>query len=224
MIIMTKNEYLQRLRTALSGLSADEMSAAMSYYEEFFEDAGAENESAVISSLGSPEKLAQTIKSESSFVVTEAAEESSAFDGNDYNREPVSTTTFTPPPTQKTEGSKRSTNEIILIIVILVLTSPLWIGLVTGLIGGLFGISVAAVTLVCVFCGLGVVLAVVGLITLFFAASKGLMVCGAGLIMAGLGWLLFVPLFKGVIALIKWLVGLVVKGFNLIIGKKGVEA
>ena len=83
MIIMTKNEYLQRLRTALSGLSADEMSAAMSYYEEFFEDAGAENESAVISSLGSPEKLAQTIKSESSFVVTEAAEESSEFDCND---------------------------------------------------------------------------------------------------------------------------------------------
>lgn len=219
---MTKNEYLQRLRNALSGLSSDELSAAMSYYEEFFEDAGSENESAVISSLGSPEKLAQTIKSESSFVVTDASEETSAFGGNDYDNQ--STTTFNPPPTLKSEGKKRSTNETILIIVILVLTSPLWIGLVTGLLGGLFGIVVAAVTLVAVFCGLGIIFTIVGFIMMFFALAKGLMLGGAGLIMAGLGWLLFVPLFKGVIALIKWLVGLVVKGFNAIVGNKGVEA
>lgn len=41
---MNKYEFLSRLRNALSALPNEERDAAMSYYEEFFSDAGEDNE------------------------------------------------------------------------------------------------------------------------------------------------------------------------------------
>ena len=61
---MNKYEFLSRLRNALSALPNEERDAAMSYYEEFFSDAGEDNEQAVIASLGTPEELARSIISE----------------------------------------------------------------------------------------------------------------------------------------------------------------
>ena len=60
---MNKYDFLSRLRNALSPLPQEERDAAMNYYEEFFSDAGEDNEQAVIASLGTPEELAKSIKS-----------------------------------------------------------------------------------------------------------------------------------------------------------------
>ena len=58
---MNKYDFLSRLRNALSPLPQEERDAAMNYYEEFFSDAGEDNEQAVIASLGTPEELAKSI-------------------------------------------------------------------------------------------------------------------------------------------------------------------
>lgn len=58
---MRKYEYLYRLEKALKSMPDAEREAAMRYYEEYFEDAGAENEQAVINELGNPEQLARAI-------------------------------------------------------------------------------------------------------------------------------------------------------------------
>jgi len=61
---MTKNEYLAELKAHLASLPAEERDGAIKYYQEFFEDAGAENEQKVIEELGDPKSLAEKIISE----------------------------------------------------------------------------------------------------------------------------------------------------------------
>lgn len=51
-----------RLTELLSDVSPMERDEAIQYYNDYFDDAGAENESGVIASLGTPEELARTIK------------------------------------------------------------------------------------------------------------------------------------------------------------------
>ena len=91
---MNKYEFLSRLRNALSALPNEERDAAMSYYEEFFSDAGEDNEQAVIASLGTPEELARSIISENTAenVKTETESNFGSNSSGGYGG-------FTPPPT-----------------------------------------------------------------------------------------------------------------------------
>jgi uncharacterized membrane protein len=63
---MTKNEYLAELRENLMSLSPEERDDAVRFYDEYFEDAGKENEAAVIEELGKPFTLAKNIICEQS--------------------------------------------------------------------------------------------------------------------------------------------------------------
>ena len=55
---------MSRLRQALRGMPQEEIDSAISYYEEYLDDAGAENEGQVLSQLGSPEKVAAQIRAD----------------------------------------------------------------------------------------------------------------------------------------------------------------
>lgn len=59
---MTKYEFLGDLSRLLSDLPEEERKQAMRYYEDYFADAGEEQEEAVMEELGSPAELAQQIK------------------------------------------------------------------------------------------------------------------------------------------------------------------
>lgn len=61
---MNRREFIEALRKELSRLSEEEIEAAIEYYEEYFDEAGPENEQQVIADLGSPKKIAAQIKSE----------------------------------------------------------------------------------------------------------------------------------------------------------------
>ena len=58
---MTRLVFMERLRSLLGTLPFSEQQEALRYYEEYFNDAGPENEQHVIEELGSPEQVAQTI-------------------------------------------------------------------------------------------------------------------------------------------------------------------
>lgn len=58
---MNRKEFMEELEKQLVHLSEEEREEALNYYQEYFEDAGAENEETVIRNLGSPEKLAKSI-------------------------------------------------------------------------------------------------------------------------------------------------------------------
>lgn len=59
---MNRIEYMRRLAALLQDVPAKERVAAMQYYNDYFDDAGEENEGQVIEELGSPEKVAAEMK------------------------------------------------------------------------------------------------------------------------------------------------------------------
>lgn len=59
---MSRIEFMSELRALLSDLSVEERDEALQYYNDYFDDAGTENEASIIKELVSPAKLAATIK------------------------------------------------------------------------------------------------------------------------------------------------------------------
>ena len=60
---MSKNEFLDQLSILLSDVSPEEKEEVLAYYREYIEDAGLENEEAILEELGTPETVAAEIKS-----------------------------------------------------------------------------------------------------------------------------------------------------------------
>ncbi|MBF0778860.1 DUF1700 domain-containing protein [Streptococcus cuniculi] len=58
---MTRNEYLTHLQRYLKHLPAEDYQDAMEHFNEYFDEAGAENEAQVIADLGSPKQAAREI-------------------------------------------------------------------------------------------------------------------------------------------------------------------
>ena len=59
---MSRVEFMNQLKNLLWDIPEGEREEALNYYEDYFDDAGVENEAQVIASLGSPEKVAAIIK------------------------------------------------------------------------------------------------------------------------------------------------------------------
>ncbi len=59
---MNRAEFMRRLTALLQDVPPAEREEALTYYNEYFDDAGEENEADVIAALGSPEELAKSIK------------------------------------------------------------------------------------------------------------------------------------------------------------------
>jgi len=58
---MNRSEYMAELKKSLSGIPYEEAEIAVRYYEEYFDDAGVQNEANAIDSLGPPSEVAAKI-------------------------------------------------------------------------------------------------------------------------------------------------------------------
>ena len=58
---MNKEEYIRQLKEKLKRLPKEDFERAVEYYEEYFADAGKENEAKAIEDLGSPQEAADQI-------------------------------------------------------------------------------------------------------------------------------------------------------------------
>ena len=61
---MNRTEFIDELKKRLNKLPFDEIKEAVEYYEQYFDDAGKENEQAVIEELGAPIKVASGVIAE----------------------------------------------------------------------------------------------------------------------------------------------------------------
>ena len=59
---MSRTEYMRQLESLLQNIPDTEREEALQYYNEYFNDAGSENEQNVIEALGNPAKVAENIK------------------------------------------------------------------------------------------------------------------------------------------------------------------
>ena len=202
---MNRNEYMSALRRALSALPEEERASALRYYEEYFDDAGPENEQKVISDLGAPEKVAEQILA-------------------DYRE-------LTAVPHQGANGAsgkpKRRWRGVPpwLLIVLVLLAIPVGLpllGVLIGVIGAIAGILLAAVAIaIVVVVIIPLALLITGVILCGFSfalwgiPASAVTTLGCGLALFALGVLvtllmiklctLFVPpLFRGFVAIIRW--------------------
>lgn len=61
---MNRDDFLSKLRKQLAHLPQEEIDSAVSYYAEYLDDAGAENDAAAIEKLGNPRQIASQIVAE----------------------------------------------------------------------------------------------------------------------------------------------------------------
>lgn len=205
---MNRLEYMMRLAELLQDVSEEERVAAMQYYNDYFNDAGEENEQKVIEELGSPEKVAAEMKAGLGREEGEFGE----FRDTGYTdvrfEEKNSPTTYEKQGThqeygchndgeQAVEEKKPWTNKwlkIALIILVILVALPVGGPILGGIAAAVIGLSIAAfavffafvVASVAVFVS-GLVLLIVGFFTIVSNVASALLMIGSGLLFMALG-------------------------------------
>lgn len=141
---MTKAEFLQELERELAGVNAQEREEALKFYREFFEEAGEAREDEVLRELGSPHRIANLIRAN----LGTQEEESASFEQAQAEKTAQAAEETTPhssaqpplPPLPAVYTKKPRGNTIGWIILIIV-TFPIWSGIVFGLFGAVMGIA-----------------------------------------------------------------------------------
>ena len=226
---MNRQEFMRRLEQLLEGIPEEEKREAIAYYTSYFEDAGEENEAKIIRELESPEKVAATIRAD--FPGCNNSETASSGNQQNYNGTNQNMGQQNYNGANQNMGQQNynganqnmgqqnyngtvqmedNTTRNILLIILLVITSPIWGGILVaiggtlvGIIGGLFGIAVGFVIGGVAVVGVAITILVTGAISLgFISMAAGLLMLAIGLCAAGLLVLVcgkFLPWFaKGI--------------------------
>ena len=61
---MSRFDFMRKLESLLSDIPLEERNEALKYYNDYFDDAGVDNEENIINELGTPERIAGIIKAE----------------------------------------------------------------------------------------------------------------------------------------------------------------
>ncbi|WP_312641624.1 HAAS signaling domain-containing protein [Hydrogenoanaerobacterium sp.] len=170
---MTRLDFFLRLREGLQKLPPEEIENAVRYYTEYFDDAGEENVQKVLEELGDPMKIAQQITAE--YMVRDL-------------------TVYRP------QNSAKKGLSAVWIAVLAVFASPIALPIAIAIAGVAFAlVAAAAAVLLAFFCGVfaliiaGLAVFIAGFFMLGVHVPTGLCAIGMGLLVAGLGLLLFLP-------------------------------
>ncbi len=202
---MTRQEFMNRLSDLLSDISPEERDDALNYYEDYFEDAGPDKEADILSQLGSPEKVAASIKKNltKSF---DSGERNSAYDAyhhNDYNYNEANGN----PRKSIFEVWKEKLNNwsfyrehqtltVVFAVIIGLCLFPVLLKIAGGILGIIIGflsllLGIVAISFAFTVVGLvgGVGLIIAGFATLTASVAAALLLIGLGIIFLGFGTL-----------------------------------
>lgn len=212
---MNREEFLRQLEGLLADIPEEEKREALDYYNNYFDDAGPEQESRVMEELGSPAKVAAMIKAD----LQGGGKDYGEFTERGY--EDPRTREVSQVPGQYTKSRLRQRRQgkgpqnattIILVVLLVIFVSPMVFGIggaAIGLIAGIFGVLLALVlALPCAMIGVsaaGVGLVAVGIRLCFTSPAVGLAVMGTGFFLIALGMLIFLAIEMLASRLLPWL-------------------
>lgn len=190
-VMMNREQFMRQLECLLQNISPTERAEALQYYNDYFDDAGVENEQAVIEALGSPAKVAENIKRDLY---------GGGYADNMYQREVNrnhNVSTYTQPNRQNTQTQQKGklpTWAVVLIVIGCVVLAPAWIpaligaasfllGLIVTWFSLIFGFGVASIVLFLI----AIVLVIIGIPGLAGSVPTGLLLLGIALLIAGIG-------------------------------------
>ena len=207
---MNREEYMRRLEEALTDITPFEKEEAIQYYNDYFDDAGVENEEEVMNSLGTPEKLAETIKKEQT-------------DAQESADEILETTVQ-----EEDKKNKLSGGTIALIVVLSILASPFIVaavvsvlGAVIGIIAGIFSAIAALGSIFLAFIGIVIVSMISAIAVGAISPLGALVFAGFGIMMIGLSIFLLMAIVWLFGIAVPWVVKQIIHLCKKIFGKKG---
>ena len=231
---MNRVEFMQQLERLLCDIPQSDRLDAIAYYNDYFDEAGAENEAQVIRELGTPEKVATIIKADLDASGNEHVEYTEQ--GYKDVREGDNNNVPAKKDCGQQETKQKKNIPLALIIILVIFASPLLVGvgggavgIILGVLAALFGIvlavivTVLAVTLAMLACGIACMVAgaacvVVGLMRAVTNAMEGLLIAGVGGILFALGLLFTIVFvwcaFKLLPALFRWTIDLIQRLFT----------
>lgn len=183
---MNRIDFMKQLESLLQNISPAEREEALQYYNEYFNDAGSENEQAVIEALGNPAKVAENIKRD-----INGAGYGDAGYSRAQNRAVVQYQQPSAQQANQEQPKKESmpTWALVLIIIGGILISPVVLGIAGGLLGTLAGIIAAWFVLILSFGVVALVLFVVllvlmvtGIMCMWTDPLVGVALMGGGLV------------------------------------------
>ncbi len=188
---MTRAQFMQELKERLSRLPTDEKDAALSYYEEYFDEAGPDGEQNVIKELGSPASVASRILADHAVKAARQA------------------------PLNPGKGLSA-----IWFVLLAIAAAPLalpavfaLVGVIIAIVATVFAIGVAAVALIVG----GAALFVGGFVGLFSMPATALVLFGAAFLLWGIGKIVF-SIIGAVLSLlgqlVSWLFGRAKGGYH----------
>lgn len=210
---MNRREFMAELERLLADMPEEERQAAVQYYADYFADAGEEQEADVIRELGSPEKVAESIKAD--YYETE-------FNASDYEHKDYmekygqrssggrnsSHTNSGPDADQmrsgagSTESSRPWTSNTLKLILIIAIVIVLW-PVSLGIALTVFGI---VATVICFFAALviaAVAVMIAGAVTVIVGIAVSIATPPVALVTVGIGILLFVLGLIAVVGTVK---------------------
>lgn len=244
---MTRKVFMETLERMLADVSLNDRYDALSYYKEYFDDAGITEDMIVPESVGTPEQIAMRLKKSINSGENISGENNNI--GGTYNRDNTSGSYNTNHninngynnsqnagqysynnsqnagqyeynnASQYNKKNDDRTSGMIVAIIIAAVTFPIWSGIVLGILGVILGVV----------CGLGgtiIGLGVAGISLIVVAIVSGygfatsILLMGIGLILFGIAVLLVVPEVLFCIRFLPWLFKQVVELVHKITGRK----
>ncbi len=200
---MSRWEFMRQLEELLSDISPNEREEALQYYNDYFNDAGRENEQEVIKALGSPKQVAKIVKdglsenayqgefTETGFTsaknaqqnpIVKRMEEDSSKEKAFADKENTEKTTAESGKEKAKEGSSGASKKepmpawaVVLIVIGCVLLSPVLLSVIFAAGGTLLGI-IAAIFGVILGFGLAMIICYVVAVVLFVAGFSCIIV------------------------------------------------
>lgn len=243
---MNRKEYLERLEQLLLVLPYEEREEALQYYNDYFDDAGSENEADVIRELGSPEEVVAKIRAgyagEYGEYSEQGYEDARFYRNQEIMVDPTGVNSdWEGIPKEeaagagyRTESKERKSNtnvwKVIAIILLVLLASPIIVPLSIAGIAVLFAIVVAIFAVIfslgvsgfaILFAGIVVIVA--GLAKVMLAPAVGILAAGVGCILLAIGILLSWAIISVFIKVVPGMIRGMVKVLRIPFRKAGVK-
>lgn len=180
---MNRQTFMNRLAGELSKLPKEEIQAAMEYYSEYFDEAGADREEETIKDLGSPSRVATQIKAD--YAVRQLDE----------------------------HGGRQSAKKgfsAVLWVILGIFAAPIGLPLAVALgavalavFVTIFAVILSLLLCLGAFCIGGIAMVIIGIVGLTGSLAGGLLLIGLGLASAGLTAILCAGVVTGARALIR---------------------
>lgn len=193
---MSKQQFMAELKQLLGDIPAAERDEALGFYEEYFNDAGEENEQQLIMQLESPEKVAKSIKAGLEYADDDEREFTETGFSGFYAKDKNEIVNKIPDDSSRGFGRKGGdlkSNQLLLIIALIFLLPVILpvLGTLFGIVAGIFG-TIFGIMCAFFFGGVGLIAGGIACIVVsipILAASAGasILVAGVGFMLIALG-------------------------------------